>query len=137
MDYHAPNSKCQLCMSEFSKKGMTRHIKTCLRKNQPKGAMGAGKKLFYFHVSDAYNNDYFLHLLLSENMTLEHLDLFLREIWLECCGHLLDHRGAVDALPWSKRAALGCCTGEQRRTKQSRLGPRGNGELAAIQQQLP
>ena len=54
----------------------------------PKGANGTGKNLFYFHVSGAYNNDYFLHLLLSENTTLERLDRFLREIWLECCGHM-------------------------------------------------
>ena len=84
MDYKAPNSTCQLCTSEYSGRGMTRHIKTCLRKN----LLSGDKKLFHLHVSDLYNNDYFLHLLLQENTTLDHLDRFLREIWLECCGHM-------------------------------------------------
>ena len=63
---------------------MTRHIKTCLRKNLSRG----DEDLFYIHVSDSYNKDYFLHLLLQESTTLNHLDRFLREIWLECCGHM-------------------------------------------------
>lgn len=39
-------------------------------------------------VSDSYNHNYFLHLLVIENIALDDLDSFLRDIWLECCGHL-------------------------------------------------
>ena len=50
MDYSTPNSTCQLCLSEYSGKGITRHIKSCLNKNLSRG----DKNLFYIHVSDLY-----------------------------------------------------------------------------------
>ena len=84
MEYRAPKSTCQLCMSEYARKGITRHIKTCLKKNLTKG----DKHLFHLHITDVYEKDYFLHLLLFNNTTLDHLDRFLRDIWLECCGHM-------------------------------------------------
>jgi hypothetical protein len=63
---------------------MTRHIKTCLKKNLLKG----DTRLFHIYVSDVYTRDYFLHLLISEHSSMELLDRFLRDIWLECCGHM-------------------------------------------------
>lgn len=44
--------------------------------------------MLYLNISDTYNPDYFLHLLISEKTTLKDLDTFLRNIWLECCGHM-------------------------------------------------
>jgi hypothetical protein len=39
-------------------------------------------------IYDSFNPDYFLHLLIAGNSTLENLDIFLRDIWLEFCGHM-------------------------------------------------
>jgi len=39
-------------------------------------------------VKDAYYPSYWLLIGVSENATLENVDEFLRDIWLECCGHL-------------------------------------------------
>jgi len=39
-------------------------------------------------VKGAYNKDYWLYLDIPLTSTLERLDAFLREIWLECCGHM-------------------------------------------------
>jgi hypothetical protein len=89
MEYEAPKSKCGLCGSEFARQGMTRHLKSCLKKNlEKKESKGKPKDLLLLHVSDAYNPDYFLYLLLDVKSTLKDLDAFLREIWLECCGHM-------------------------------------------------
>ncbi len=44
----------------------------------------------YFQVSVVakYNSDYWLMIEISENATLKDLDYFIRDIWVECCGHL-------------------------------------------------
>jgi len=89
MKYEAPNSKCSLCGSQFTRQGMTRHVKSCLKKNlEKKRAKGKPKGFLLLNVADAFNPDYFLYLLVDEKTTLGELDGFLRDIWLECCGHM-------------------------------------------------
>ena len=89
MEYETPKSKCELCGSEFTGQGMTRHIKSCLKKHlQKKVSKGKPQDLLLLNVADAFNPDYFLYLLLGAKTTLEDLDGFLRDIWLECCGHM-------------------------------------------------
>ncbi|MCT4634381.1 MAG: SEC-C metal-binding domain-containing protein [Firmicutes bacterium] len=39
-------------------------------------------------ITDLYEADYFMHILIDKKATLKLLDDFLRGIWLECCGHL-------------------------------------------------
>jgi hypothetical protein len=88
MEYQAPKSRCRLCNSELTRQGLTRHIKSCLTKHLQKPSKTKSRNLLYLNISDAFNPDYFLHLLISGNSTLKDLDVFLRDIWLECCGHL-------------------------------------------------
>lgn len=35
-----------------------------------------------------YSKKYWLIIEVSENVTLKELDNFIRDIWVECCGHL-------------------------------------------------
>ena len=88
MEYQTPKSKCRLCDSEFKRQGLTRHIKSCLTKHLQKSSKGKPKNLAYLNIYDAFNPDYFLHLLIIGNSKLRDLDSFLRGIWLECCGHM-------------------------------------------------
>ena len=39
-------------------------------------------------MQDKWSGSYWLHLEIRGNDTLKDLDYYLREIWLECCGHL-------------------------------------------------
>ncbi|PGS83953.1 hypothetical protein COC69_01160 [Bacillus cereus] len=39
-------------------------------------------------IEDFYCKDYWLYIQAKDTATLEDLDSFLRDIWLECCGHL-------------------------------------------------
>lgn len=43
---------------------------------------------FVLHITSKYNKDYWLYISIDVNATLKDLDQFLRDIWLECCGHL-------------------------------------------------
>ncbi len=88
MKYQTPKSKCSLCNSEFKRQGLTRHIKSCLPKHLEKQSKAKPRNLVYLNIHDTFNPDYFLHLLVIGNTTLGDLDLFLRGIWLECCGHM-------------------------------------------------
>lgn len=69
---------CLLCNQTFAKSGMSRHL---TKHDQLPG----GIRLL---VSGRYLPDYWLQLAIDPTATLEDLDLFLRNIWLECCGHL-------------------------------------------------
>lgn len=88
MEYHAPDTTCLLCERTFSKRGLMRHIKACLKKRATSKNSGRRQTSFYLQVTPGAGADYFLHLLVSYYTRLEDLDRFLRAIWLECCGHL-------------------------------------------------
>ena len=64
---------------------MTRHLKAC-RGSSPEGV--ASKPCYHLVVEGGYKPVYWLHLAVRTDATLAELDRFLREIWLECCGHL-------------------------------------------------
>jgi hypothetical protein len=75
--------KCELCGQMFSKQVMTRHLNKC---NQvPSKTAGSA---FHIVVQFPYDHRYWLHLEAATNAKLHDLDDFLRDIWLECCGHM-------------------------------------------------
>jgi len=83
--------KCYLCDGTFSKAEMTKHLKSCKQKKDiPKTPSARTQTAKSFHLVAEGRDlpDYWMHLEVSANATLEALDGFLREIWLECCGHM-------------------------------------------------
>lgn len=82
--------KCKFCGSEYTYSYMGRHLSSC-KKRQTQLTTEAGKKrcgYFLLAIYPRYNKDYWLFIEANENTTLLQLDSFLRDIWLECCGHL-------------------------------------------------
>ena len=81
---------CNLCGATFVKSSMSSHLRKCLVTNNPppSGRAGKPKKLLHLVVEGLYARDYWLHLEVPATATLADLDAFLRNIWLECCGHL-------------------------------------------------
>ncbi|MBM4135380.1 MAG: plasmid pRiA4b ORF-3 family protein [Nitrospira sp.] len=87
------NGKCSFCNATFSKAAMTKHLKSCKqRKAAPETSLEKRKlqktKSLHFVVEGRDLPEYWMHLSVPANVTLEALDGFLRDIWLECCGHL-------------------------------------------------
>ena len=79
--------KCQLCQRDLSKSGASRHIKLCRRQNPPQPA-GDSPSL-HITITDSFGGgSYWLQLEAPAHAALSALDKFLREIWLDCCGHL-------------------------------------------------
>lgn len=84
---------CEYCEGEFEKSKMTQHLKHCKKRAAAIAASeGDGKvqkqKLFHLIVEGRYNPQYWMHIEMPASVSLFVLDAFLRDIWLECCGHL-------------------------------------------------
>jgi len=83
---------CYLCKGTFPKSSMTRHLTRCLAAHGDADAAATGKaktgKLVHVVIDSKGDPRYWLHVEMPATTKLEYLDSFLRDIWLECCGHL-------------------------------------------------
>lgn len=79
--------QCSLCQQMVSNKAMLKHLQGCMEihKNESKA-----KPCFHILVEGSYAPEYWLHIAIRKDVKLKQLDQFLRDIWLECCGHLSD-----------------------------------------------
>ena len=83
------SGKCRLCGQLVGKAQMTNHLKKCLKPGQLEPAQGAKTaRCFHLVVGATYDPAYWLHLELPAAATFGDLDRVLRDIWLECCGHM-------------------------------------------------
>ena len=86
--------KCVYCGGEFSKPSMANHLKACKQRLAGMEAVNLGAKksgksrIFHLVVEGRYLPMYWMHLEVPAWVTLADLDQFLRNIWVECCGHL-------------------------------------------------
>jgi hypothetical protein len=86
--------KCSLCGGVFDKAAMARHLKSCVQKHGAPETAPAPKKgmkrrpVFHLSVEGRYLSGYWMHVEVPIDATLAVLDRFLRDIWLECCGHM-------------------------------------------------
>jgi len=80
---------CHLCKTSFGKTAMTRHLQKCVEAHAgapPKKAKPA--KLFQLLVQGQHNSEYWLYVECPATAQFGDLDEFLRDLWLECCGHM-------------------------------------------------
>ena len=80
--------KCLFCGKTFAKAGINRHLATHLSEKVSGSDSG---KSFLVKIETGKNwgsAPYFLSLWIDGEAKMEELDTFLRNIWLECCGHL-------------------------------------------------
>jgi hypothetical protein len=92
MSEHPSVGTCYLCNETFKKAAMTRHLAKCAGPAVPPDAATAVEARtgasFHLLVEGRYATAYWMHLAVPTTATLTKLDQFLRDIWLECCGHL-------------------------------------------------
>lgn len=72
---------CNFCKKTFSGSAMTKHLLSCVKCKKPIG----NKDIFLIRAGAG---PYFVYFEVNAQETLETVDNFLRELWLECCGHL-------------------------------------------------
>lgn len=85
--------KCSFCGGTFSKVAMTKHLKSCKERKGIAETLSGSRspretKTIHLVVEGRYLPGYWMHLEVLTNTELEDLDNFLRQTWLECCGHM-------------------------------------------------
>src|SRR5712692_833293 len=91
---------CNFCQGEFEKGKMTQQLKYCKQRlaagakveNGEKSGEVEKTKLFHLVVEGHDHPMYWMHLEVPTSATLDDLDDFLRDTWLECCGHLSEFK---------------------------------------------
>ncbi len=95
---YSETAVCTLCGERVKVRGLVRHLTSC-RAAHPAKQGKQERTVFTLKVCGRYNPEYFLYLEMTDNMTLDDLDGFLRGTWLECCGHLSQF--SIDGVSYS------------------------------------
>lgn len=103
---------CIYCGKDLAKSGMAKHLPTCEQRKAamqeplgPQHGKPTGMPLYHIQVEGTYAPMYWMHLEVPGDFTLGHLDQFLRDTWLECCGHMSAYRiggSAYYSHPWER-----------------------------------
>ncbi len=75
---------CELCGQRSNKAGMSRHLAKCSDAKLHK----AGGVKSCWRISISGSQPFWIEVLVRGNAKLADLDAWLRELWLECCGHM-------------------------------------------------
>ncbi|AFY38303.1 hypothetical protein Lepto7376_1993 [[Leptolyngbya] sp. PCC 7376] len=92
---------CQFCGKEFSKGGISRHLKSCHMRQSAITTVETNQRkaqtIYHLQIQSYGDKNFWLHLEMRGDSNLRDLDLYLRAIWLECCGHLsaFSHRHSL------------------------------------------
>jgi len=92
--------KCLFCGKTFAKAGINRHLATHLEEKTEQGKTG---KSFFVKVETSKkwgSTPYFLSLWMDGEAKMDDFDTFLRDIWLECCGHMSAFRNPKMRRNW-------------------------------------
>jgi predicted RNA-binding Zn-ribbon protein involved in translation (DUF1610 family) len=97
------------CGETFTKGGMSGHLKSCSKRAEADAASGSAPPARLLHIvaEDRYGAGYWLHLEVPEFATLGILDRYLRDIWLECCGHLSEFEIEGERYSWIDEEDMG------------------------------
>ena len=86
------NGICSLCGCEFSKTAMKKHVVQCMQKHPSRKPSGypvpIQTRLFTILVEGNFLHEYWMYIEVPANSLLRGLDSFIRDNWVECCGHL-------------------------------------------------
>lgn len=82
--------KCKYCGKEYTLSYMKKHLSECKEREARLDAENGKRQCGYFElvIHPKYSKDYWLIVEVRETAELMDVDSFLRDIWLECCGHL-------------------------------------------------
>ncbi len=80
------SGECFICHESIAKAQITRHLGKCIAAQKP--LAGEAIKMLRLQIEGRYLPDYWMQVAIPGAWTLDDLDSFMRETWLECCGHL-------------------------------------------------
>jgi hypothetical protein len=77
--------KCRFCKNIFSGSMMARHLMSC-KERIAANKLDGGQNNVY--LIKAACDPFFVFFEINDSSTLLNVDNFLRDLWLECCGHM-------------------------------------------------
>ena len=87
-----PEGKCSFCEETMTRRKLFNHLEKCAKRQAAMETAEKSKrgteKLFHLRAKFPYGSGFWLDLEVNGSATLKDLDYYLREIWLECCGHM-------------------------------------------------
>lgn len=87
-----PEGKCYFCGEIMTRRKLFNHLEKCAERRsaieKAEKSRRDTEKLFHLRAKFPYGTEFWLDLEMVGSATLKDLDYYLREIWLECCGHL-------------------------------------------------
>ncbi len=88
--------KCNYCDVVYTKTWMKKHLLSCEKRQKTETEAGKkqkkGVEMYLLAVQAEYRPEFWLFVEVSATLKLHEIDQFLRDIWLECCGHLSQFR---------------------------------------------
>lgn len=75
--------QCKFCKKDFTKRQIADHLDVC-----PKREKDKNMKNLRFRVIDPYEKNFWLIVEVNNQAKLKDLDYLIRDVWVECCGHL-------------------------------------------------
>ncbi len=80
---------CRFCLKTFAGRSIGKHLTACkVKKEQDSNEVQGKKATPIYHLKISSYKPFWLHIEVKATSKLKELDQFLRQIWLECCGHL-------------------------------------------------
>ncbi len=77
--------RCRLCNKLIAGRVMERHLRTCINKTKS-NRLNTGSNTALLLKAEC--SPFFVYFEIDTSKTLKHVDHFLRDLWLECCGHM-------------------------------------------------
>ena len=84
----ATNGNCYFCGAKMQRNPMLEHLKQELEKDLQEPQDRELEDCFLYYVEGMYHKAYWMYFDLPVTSKLSDLDRFLRDCWVECCGHL-------------------------------------------------
>ena len=79
------DGKCEFCNTVFSGSVMSKHLQSCAERKKQIELETEEGKVFLIKANCA---PFWVFFEVNADSALEDIDSFLRNLWLECCGHL-------------------------------------------------
>lgn len=75
--------QCKFCKNDFTKRKIAEHLDVC-----PKRKKDGKIKNLRLRIIDLYMKNFWLVAEVNEQAKFKDLDNLIKDIWVECCGHL-------------------------------------------------
>ena len=79
------DGKCNYCNGTFSGSAMSKHLQSCPERKKKIGQDKGNGKVYLIKASC---KPFWVYFEADSSSTLKDIDSFLRDLWLECCGHM-------------------------------------------------